>query len=168
MGNNIGFKITVEFECPNMIDDKTLQEEYGGNVMAAYQFISDNFKESVINFSTREKVIGVEILNDKMNIKHFLKTILEPYKSEKTGLFREQLKVLFFEDFEELNGQTIEIIEESNLKKLITVKGFDCLNEKIGLNAIFLLNDDVFVRCTEDSVRIKDGGYFPHFVSKDV
>ncbi len=36
--------------------------------------------------------------------------------------------------------------------KLITIKGFNGLKETIKLYSIFLQNDDVMVRCSEDSV----------------
>jgi len=62
MEKNIGFRITVEFDCSDMIDDKTFQDEYGGNPMAAYKFISDNFSDSPLNFSSDYRIIKIEFL----------------------------------------------------------------------------------------------------------
>ena len=42
MEKNIGFRITVEFDCPDMMDEKIFNDEYGRDPMSAYKFISDN------------------------------------------------------------------------------------------------------------------------------
>jgi len=61
----IGFKVTMEFTCPNMIDKEALEKEFGGDLMKAYKFISDDFRDSPYNYSTREDVIKVEELAKK-------------------------------------------------------------------------------------------------------
>ena len=62
MEKNIGFRITVEFDCSDMMDEKTFHDEYGCDAMAAYKFISDNFSDSPLNFSNEDRVIKVELL----------------------------------------------------------------------------------------------------------
>jgi len=59
---SIGFKVLIEFVCPNMIDKETLMEKFGGDLVAAYRWISDDFTDSPYNYSTREDVIKVEKL----------------------------------------------------------------------------------------------------------
>lgn len=66
MGENINFRVTVSFDCYNMVSEKDFHDEFDCNPMAAYRFISDNFRDSVINFSTdEEEVISVELLPQK-------------------------------------------------------------------------------------------------------
>lgn len=59
---NIGFKITVEFTCYNMIDEKTLADEFNNDCLEAYKFISDNFTDSPLNFSDSDKIVKVEVV----------------------------------------------------------------------------------------------------------
>ena len=63
MEKNIGFKVTVEFDCTEMMDEKTFHDEFGCDAMAAYKFISGNFLDSPINFSIDDRVVKVELLN---------------------------------------------------------------------------------------------------------
>lgn len=63
MSNNIGFEVTVEFDCPDMIDEKTFREDFNSDPWLAYKFISDNFKDSPICFNEDEKITKIEILN---------------------------------------------------------------------------------------------------------
>ena len=62
MEKNIGFRITVEFDCSDMMDEKTFHDEYGCDPMAAYKFIQDNFNDSPINFSEDDRIVKVELL----------------------------------------------------------------------------------------------------------
>ena len=62
MEKNIGFRITVEFDCSDMMDEKTFHDEYGSDPMAAYKFISDNFSDSPLNFSNDDRIVKVELL----------------------------------------------------------------------------------------------------------
>ena len=62
MEKNIGFKVTVEFDCTDMIDEKTFLDEFNCDPMAAYKFISDNFNDSPINFSEDDRIVKVELL----------------------------------------------------------------------------------------------------------
>jgi len=62
MEKNIGFKITVEFDCPDMVDEKTFHDEFDCNPMDAYRFISDDFKDSPLNFSEDDRIVKVELL----------------------------------------------------------------------------------------------------------
>ena len=62
MEKNIGFKVTVEFDCTGMIDEKTFHDEFNCDPMAAYKFISDNFNDSPINFSEDDRIVKVELL----------------------------------------------------------------------------------------------------------
>ena len=110
-----------------------------------------------------------------MKIKDYLETLPENINiSGLKGLFGKELKILepYFESIEELKGKRIEIIEElKNIgepimemtndgvyfkqekePKLINIKGTDGLSNEIKLYSIFLQNDDVIVRCTEDSI----------------
>lgn len=61
MSKILDFKVTAEFICKNMINEDELKE-FNSDPLKAYQFISDNFGDSVINFSDKEKVIKVEII----------------------------------------------------------------------------------------------------------
>jgi len=63
MEKNIGFRITVEFDCTDMIDEKTFHDEFNCDPMAAYKFISDNFKDSPLNFSEDDRIVKVELLD---------------------------------------------------------------------------------------------------------
>ena len=59
---NIGFKVTAEFDCPNMIDEETFNREYGGDPMLAYKAISDNFSDNPLNFSDDDRIVRVDLL----------------------------------------------------------------------------------------------------------
>ena len=59
---NKTFKITVEFTCPDMIDSETLRENFDGDAMAAYKFISDDFKEPITSFSTEDKILTIKVI----------------------------------------------------------------------------------------------------------
>jgi len=110
-----------------------------------------------------------------MKIKDYLKTLSENNNiSGMKGLFGKELKVLepYFESIDELKDKKIEIIEELIMTgepimemtndgvsfkqetelKLITIKNFEGLNDNVKLYSIFLQNDDVIIRCTEDSI----------------
>ncbi len=110
-----------------------------------------------------------------MKIKDYLEKLPENINiSGMKGLFGKELKILepYFESIDELKGKKIEIIEELNMvgepimemtnegvsfkhetePKLLTIKGIDALNDNIKLYSIFLQNEDVIVRCSEDSI----------------
>ena len=114
-----------------------------------------------------------------MKIKDYLETLPENINiSGQKGLFEKELKILepYFESIEELKGKKIEIIEELKTTsepimemtkdgvsfnhetepKLINVKGLESLSNEVKLYSIFLQNDDVIVRCTEDSIGFID------------
>jgi len=59
---DIGFRITVEFDCLNMIDIKSFQEDFGSDPVACYRFISDGFSDSPANFSVEDRIVKIEIL----------------------------------------------------------------------------------------------------------
>ena len=59
---NKGFKVTVEFECPDMISEDDFLEEFNNDPMSAYRFISDNLSDSPGNFSSKERVLKVETI----------------------------------------------------------------------------------------------------------
>jgi hypothetical protein len=63
MEKNLGFRITVEFDCLYMIDEKTFHDEYNCNILAAYRYISDNFSDSPINFANEERIIKIELID---------------------------------------------------------------------------------------------------------
>lgn len=108
-----------------------------------------------------------------MKIKDYLKKLLE--KSVNKSLVGKELKVIepYFENIDELKDKKVEIIEEiSNVgepkikittegffvkqetyPKLSTIKGFDGLKDNIKIYSIFLQNDDIYVRCSEDSIK---------------
>ena len=60
---SIGFKITVEFDCKDMIDYEQFQGEFGGDPMKAYKYISNDFEDSPLNFYTNDRIVKVELLN---------------------------------------------------------------------------------------------------------
>jgi len=62
MAENLGFKITVEFYCPDMIDKEEFHDTYKSDPMAAYKFISNNFNDHPLNFSTDDKIIKIELI----------------------------------------------------------------------------------------------------------
>jgi len=63
MSKTLSFKVTVEFDCHSMIDEDSLRDEFNNNPIACYKFITDNFKDSVINFcDEKEKVVKVEVI----------------------------------------------------------------------------------------------------------
>ena len=65
----------------------------------------------------------------------------------------QNLEVLipFFNDIEEFEGKNIEVIE--SVDNLVTVKGTVNLQENVKIQTIFLIGDDVFIRCTPDSLK---------------
>ena len=62
---SIGFRITVEFDCPNMIDKETFIKLFLSDPTAAYKYISDNYSDNPSNFSSEERIIKIELLLDK-------------------------------------------------------------------------------------------------------
>ena len=62
MEKNISFRITVEFDCSDMMDEKTFHDEFNCDAMEAYKFISDNFSDSPLNFSNDDRIVKVELL----------------------------------------------------------------------------------------------------------
>ena len=62
MDDNVSFKITIEFICHNMIEAKSLAEDFNNDPMLAYKYMSDDFTDSVYNFSDEEKIIKVEVI----------------------------------------------------------------------------------------------------------
>lgn len=61
MSKILDFKVTVEFICKDMINEDELKK-FNSDPLKAYKYISEDFGESVINFSDKEKVIKVEII----------------------------------------------------------------------------------------------------------
>jgi hypothetical protein len=59
---NLSFRITVEFDCMDMIDKKTFHKEFNSDPEAAYKFISDNLNDSPLCFSTCQKITKIEII----------------------------------------------------------------------------------------------------------
>ena len=58
-----GFKITIEYYLPNMIDEESLRDEFDNDLEECYRFISDNFNDSILNFidsRDQEKIIKIE------------------------------------------------------------------------------------------------------------
>lgn len=62
---SIGFRITMEFDCPNMIDEETFIKLFLSDPTAAYKYISDNYSDNPSNFSSEERIIKIELLLDK-------------------------------------------------------------------------------------------------------
>jgi hypothetical protein len=62
MEEQIGFKVTVEYYCLGMIDEKTFIEKFNADPFESYKYISDNFKDGPDNFSDDNKIVKVEIL----------------------------------------------------------------------------------------------------------
>lgn len=62
MENTIAFRVTVEYDCPDMVDEASFYREYEGNAMAVYREISDNFRESPWNYTEVERVVKVEVI----------------------------------------------------------------------------------------------------------
>lgn len=113
-----------------------------------------------------------------MKIKDYLESLPKNINGIK-GLFGKELKVLekYSENISELKGKKIEIIEEIIVvgnprytimemiskdisfeqdinPKLINIVGTDLLKSNIKLYSIFLQDDLVIVRCTEDSISL--------------
>ena len=65
MNDLIGFKVTIEFDCLNMIDEKSFKDNFNNDPLEAYRYISDDFKDSVLNYSNSEKIIKVSVLTKK-------------------------------------------------------------------------------------------------------
>ena len=63
MSKHLAFKVTVEYICHDMVDEETLQTQYGGDPLEAYRYISDDFTDSPASFSNSERVVKVEITN---------------------------------------------------------------------------------------------------------
>jgi hypothetical protein len=87
-----------------------------------------------------------EILKNNTNLQ------LEGTNPTLTGQGLEVL-IPFFKDIEEFEGKNIEVIE--SVDNLVTVKGTVNLQENVKIQTIFLIDDDVFIRCTPDSLKNK-------------
>lgn len=57
----------------------------------------------------------------------------------------------FFNDIDEFVGKTIEVIESPD--NLVTMKGVESLKENVTIQTLFLIDDDVYIRCTVDSIK---------------
>ena len=94
-----------------------------------------------------------------MLIKDYLKDLTRNHITLVKGLVGEQLRALepYFSNIEELKDRNIEIIDVLNQNDsdplIINVKGFDDLKKDIQLYSIYLEEDDVFVRCTVNSLK---------------
>jgi hypothetical protein len=94
-----------------------------------------------------------------MKIKEYLKDLTHNHITLIKGLVGEQLIALepYFDNIEELKDKNITIIDPLNQNEndplLINVKGFDDLKKDIQLYSIYLEGDDVFVRCTVNSLK---------------
>jgi hypothetical protein len=62
---NVGFKITVEYTCADMMDVEEFERAFKNDALEAYKAISDDFKDSPLNFSDSEKVVKVEPITFK-------------------------------------------------------------------------------------------------------
>jgi NDP-sugar pyrophosphorylase family protein len=69
-----------------------------------------------------------------------------------------EVLIPFFKDIEEFEGKNIEIID--SVDNLLTVKGVENLQENIKIQTIFLINNDVFIRCSSDSLKTPNGDDF--------
>lgn len=64
--SDLSFKVTVEFLCHNMLDEEEFINDFNSDAMLAYKFISDDFDEHVLNFSSDNgKIVKVEIAKEK-------------------------------------------------------------------------------------------------------
>jgi hypothetical protein len=91
-----------------------------------------------------------------MKLKEILKNnVYSHFDGTNPTLTGSGLKALkpFFNDIEEFNGKTIEVID--TLDGLVTVKGVENLRENVKIQTLFLIDDDVFIRCTADSLKIE-------------
>jgi hypothetical protein len=91
-----------------------------------------------------------------MKLKEILKNnVYSHFDGTNPTLSGSGLKALkpFFNDIEEFNGKTIEVID--TLDGLVTVKGVENLRENVKIQTLFLIDDDVFIRCTADSLKIE-------------
>jgi hypothetical protein len=57
----------------------------------------------------------------------------------------------FFNDIEEFQGKHVEVIESPD--NLVTMKGIESLQENIKIQTLFLIDNDVYIRCTVDSIK---------------
>ena len=63
--SSLSFKVTVEFICDNMVNDDEFTNDFNSDPMLVYKFISDDFGDSVLNFSSDSgKVIKVELAKE--------------------------------------------------------------------------------------------------------
>jgi hypothetical protein len=65
---NLGFKITVEFYCYDMIDEESFKEDFDSNPTKAYECISDEYQDSIENFTNESKIIKIELMTENDNI----------------------------------------------------------------------------------------------------
>lgn len=91
-----------------------------------------------------------------MKLKEILKNnVYSHFDGTNPTLSGSGLKALtpFFNDIEEFNGKNIQVID--TLDGLVTVKGVENLRENVKIQTLFLIDDDVFIRCTADSLKIE-------------
>ena len=60
---DLTFKVTVEFICPNMIDDEVLREKFNNDPMSAYKWIAED--DNPYSFSESTKVTKVQIVPEQ-------------------------------------------------------------------------------------------------------
>lgn len=60
----INLKVTVEYICKNFVDEETLLNDFDGDIIKCYEMVSDNYSESIYNFTDNEKIIKIEKYNE--------------------------------------------------------------------------------------------------------
>lgn len=58
------FKITVDYYCYHMIDEESFASDFNNDPFECYRFISNEFEDSVFNFSHMERVVKVELIEE--------------------------------------------------------------------------------------------------------
>lgn len=59
---NIGFRVTAEFDCSKMMSEQTFHDDFGSDPMAAYESISDHLADGPWNYSEAERIVSVKLL----------------------------------------------------------------------------------------------------------
>lgn len=61
-GHNVGFRLTIELDCPDMMNEQAFYEVFKGDLLAAYTFISGGFADHPFNFSEKDSIVKITLL----------------------------------------------------------------------------------------------------------
>ena len=64
MQKTFGFKITVEYDCHDMILENDFLKSFDNDPMRAYKFISDDFTDDPSSFADGHRIVKIELIDE--------------------------------------------------------------------------------------------------------